>query len=74
LQLQSPLPVLQWAQRQLADLQKHVPFGAAAFSAAVGAGAGGGVHPIASATATITTRSLPISSLLVPFDRLIYTP
>jgi len=42
LQLQSPLPVLQWLQRQELDLQKQVPLGAAAFSAAVGAGGGGG--------------------------------
>jgi len=36
LQLQSPLPVLQWAQRQELDLQKQAPLGAATFSACVG--------------------------------------
>jgi len=61
LQLQSPLPVLQWAQRQAFDLQKQVPLGAAAFSAWVfSTGAGAGVHPIAIASAAITTRSFPI--------------
>src|SRR6185295_3427840 len=58
LQLQSPLPVLQWEQRQELDLQKQLPFGAAAFSAGVGsAGAGGGVQPAASRTAASTMRS-----------------
>ena len=62
LQVQSPLPVLQWLQRQALDLQKQVPFGAAAFSAAVGAGAGGGgvAQPVASRTAASIIRMFVI--------------
>lgn len=61
MQLQSPLPVLQWEQRQALDLQKQLPLGAAAFSSAVGpAGAGGGVHPVASRTAASKVRSFII--------------
>ena len=62
LQVHSPLPVLQCAQRQELDLQKQVPWGAAAFSAGVGsAGFGGGaVQPVASRTAASTARSFII--------------
>jgi hypothetical protein len=58
LQLQSPLPVLQWPQRQELDLQKQAPLGAATFSAWVGSAfCGGGVQPIAITTAASTIRS-----------------
>jgi len=58
LQVQSPLPVLQWTHRQELDLQKQAPLGAAAFSWGVGSTfCGGGVQPIAITTAANTIRS-----------------
>jgi hypothetical protein len=64
LQVQSPLPVLQWLQRQAPDLQKQAPLGAAAFSAAVGsAGGGGAEQPVASTTAASSVRSFVIVHL-----------
>jgi hypothetical protein len=64
LQAQSPLPVLQWLQRQALDLQKQAPLGAAAFSAAVGsAGGGGAEQPVASTTAASSVRSFVIVHL-----------
>src|SRR5207249_868131 len=72
LQLQSPLPVLQWPQRQESALQKQVPLGAAAFSAGVfSTGAGGGVHPVAIRTAASNIRSLVIVPSWVSLNRLI---
>ena len=75
LQLQSPLPVLQWPQRQALDLQKQLPLGAAAFSAAVGA-AGGGVvsQPVARTTAASIIRSFVIVPSVELSIRLSYTP
>ena len=62
LQLQSPLPVLQWPQRQELDLQKQEPLGAAAFSAGVGSALGGAVsHPVAIRTAASNVRSFVIA-------------